>query len=72
LAALKMEIHLARESGGITEYDAEMGEKLAYVLCGGRVSGGQMVSEQQLLELEREAFLSLCGQPRRRSGCRSY
>jgi len=64
LAALKMEIHLARESGGITEYDAEMGEKLAYVLCGGRVSGGQMVSEQQLLELEREAFLSLCGQPK--------
>jgi len=34
---------------------------LAYVLCGGRLTGAQKVSEQYLLDLEREAFLSLCG-----------
>ena len=34
------------------------------VLCGGRLSGEQLVSEQYLLDLEREAFLSLCGDPR--------
>jgi 3-hydroxyacyl-CoA dehydrogenase len=60
-ATLKMEIHLAREGGTITDYDAVIGEKLAHVLSGGRVAGGQTVSEQQLLDLEREAFLSLCG-----------
>ena len=38
-----------------------IGEKLAYVLSGGRLTGEQMVSEQYLLDLEREAFLSLCG-----------
>jgi 3-hydroxyacyl-CoA dehydrogenase len=38
-----------------------IGEKLAYVLCGGRLTGAQKVSEQYLLDLEREAFLSLCG-----------
>jgi 3-hydroxyacyl-CoA dehydrogenase len=39
-----------------------VGEKLAYVLSGGRGVGPRTVSEQQLLDLEREAFLSLCGQ----------
>jgi len=61
-ATLKMAIHLARESGAISEYDAVIGEKLAHVLNGGRVAGGQTVSEQHLLDLEREAFLSLCGE----------
>ncbi len=60
-ALLKMGIFLARESGFITEYDAVIGEKLAYVLSGGRLTGEQKVSEQYLLDLEREAFLSLCG-----------
>src|ERR1019366_4195364 len=41
-----------------------VGEKLAYVLSGGRLSGTQYVSEQYLLDLEREAFLSLCGNPK--------
>jgi 3-hydroxyacyl-CoA dehydrogenase len=63
-ATLKMEIHLAREGGAISEYDAVIGEKLAHVLSGGRLAGGQTVSEQHLLDLEREAFLSLCGQPK--------
>jgi 3-hydroxyacyl-CoA dehydrogenase len=45
----------------ISEYDAVIGEKLAHVISGGRLSGEQTVSEQYLLDLEREAFLSLCG-----------
>ncbi len=63
-ATLKMAIHLAREGGYISEYDAAIGGKLAHVLCGGRVAAGQTVSEQYLLDLEREAFLSLLGQPK--------
>ena len=47
-----------------TGYDAVVAEKLAYVLGGGRVAGRRTVSEQDLLDLEREAFLSLCGDPR--------
>jgi 3-hydroxyacyl-CoA dehydrogenase len=35
---------------------------VAYVMCGGRITGGSLVSEQYLLDLEREAFLSLCGE----------
>jgi 3-hydroxyacyl-CoA dehydrogenase len=61
-ALLKMGIWMARQGEYITDYDAVVGEKLAYVLSGGRLSGQQMVSEQYLLDLEREAFLSLCGQ----------
>ena len=60
-ALLKMGVTLAREGGYITEYDTVVGEKLAYVLSGGKLSGTQAVSEQYLLDLEREAFLSLCG-----------
>jgi 3-hydroxyacyl-CoA dehydrogenase len=64
LALLKMGVYMAREGGYISEYDAQIGEKLAYVLSGGRLTGEQKVSEQYLLDLEREAFLSLCGQPK--------
>lgn len=60
---LKMAIYLAREAEFISEYDTVVGEKLAHVLSGGRLTGNQRVSEQYLLDLEREAFLSLCGQP---------
>jgi len=59
-ALLKMGIYLAREGAYITEYDTVVGEKLAHVLSGGRGQKRQ-VSEQHLLDLEREAFLSLCG-----------
>jgi 3-hydroxyacyl-CoA dehydrogenase len=65
-ALLKMGLYLAREGGYISEYDAVVGEKLAHVLSGGRLAGPQTVSEQDLLDLEREAFLSLCGQPKTR------
>jgi 3-hydroxyacyl-CoA dehydrogenase len=45
-----------------TEHDALVAKKLAYVMCGGDLSEPQLVSEQYLLDLEREAFLSLCGE----------
>jgi 3-hydroxyacyl-CoA dehydrogenase len=60
-ALLKMALYLAREAQFISEHDAVVGEKLAYILSGGRLTGEQRVSEQHLLDLEREAFLSLCG-----------
>ena len=63
-ALLKMGVYLAREGGFISEHDAVIGEKLAHVLSGGRLTGRQTVSEQYLLDLEREAFLSLCGLPK--------
>jgi 3-hydroxyacyl-CoA dehydrogenase len=46
----------------ITEHDAKIAQKLAYVMCGGDLSEPTLVSEQYLLNLEREAFLSLCGE----------
>ena len=60
-ALVKMGVWMAREGGYISDYDAVIGEKLAYVLSGGRLTGTPQVSEQYLLDLEREAFLSLCG-----------
>jgi 3-hydroxyacyl-CoA dehydrogenase len=62
-ALLKLGLYLARQGDYITEYDSLVGEKLAYVLSGGHSTGEQTVSEQYLLDLEREAFLSLCGRP---------
>ncbi|MDP9171659.1 MAG: enoyl-CoA hydratase/isomerase family protein, partial [Acidobacteriota bacterium] len=60
-ALMKMGVWMAREGGFISEYDAVVGEKLAHILSGGRPTGTPQVSEQFLLDLEREAFLSLCG-----------
>jgi 3-hydroxyacyl-CoA dehydrogenase len=60
-ALMKMGVWMARQGGYISDYDAVIGEKLAHVLSGGRLTGAQQVSEQYLLDLEREAFLSLCG-----------
>ncbi|WP_035589833.1 3-hydroxyacyl-CoA dehydrogenase/enoyl-CoA hydratase family protein [Hippea jasoniae] len=46
----------------ISEYDMKVGEKIAYVMCGGDVAPATMITEEYLLDLEREAFLSLCGE----------
>jgi 3-hydroxyacyl-CoA dehydrogenase len=62
LASLKVGIHLMFKAGFASEYDAFLAGKLAYVLCGGDCNSTQPVTEQYLLDLEREAFLSLCGQ----------
>jgi 3-hydroxyacyl-CoA dehydrogenase len=60
-ALMKMGVWMARQGGYISDYDAVIGEKLAYILSGGKLSGTPQVSEQYLLDLEREMFLSLCG-----------
>ena len=54
--------HSMHAGGYITEHEKLMSEKLAYVMCGGDLSEPTLVSEQYLLDLEREAFLSLCGE----------
>ena len=51
-----------KAGGYISEHDAKISRKLAYVLCGGDLSAPTLVSEEYLLDLEREAFLSLCGE----------
>ncbi len=61
-AFLMMLLYNMQKSGYISEHDKLVGEKLANVIAGGNVPFGTIVSEQQLLDLEREAFLSLCGQ----------
>jgi 3-hydroxyacyl-CoA dehydrogenase len=62
LAAAKLAIHMMMRGGYASEYDAQVGRKLANILAGGPLSSAQTVSEQYLLDLEREAFVSLCGE----------
>ncbi len=63
-ATLDLGIHLAWRAGRISDHDAVIGRKLAWILTGGNVPHATTLSEDQLLDLEREAFLSLCGEPR--------
>jgi 3-hydroxyacyl-CoA dehydrogenase len=62
LATLKMGAYLMREAGYASEHDLKVANYAAHILCGGQVAPGTRVSEQYLLDLEREAFLSLCGE----------
>jgi 3-hydroxyacyl-CoA dehydrogenase len=62
LGALYAGINGMQRGNYATEHDALVAKKLAYVMCGGDLSEAQQVSEQYLLDLEREAFLSLCGE----------
>jgi 3-hydroxyacyl-CoA dehydrogenase len=62
LALLKLGIHLMRQGEFISDHDQKVGIKIAEVLCGGNVTPGTPVSEQYLLDLEREGFKSLCGE----------
>lgn len=62
LATLKMYVNLMREGEYISDHDVKVTNWAAYALCGGNVKPGTLVSEQYLLDLEREAFLSLCGE----------
>jgi 3-hydroxyacyl-CoA dehydrogenase len=61
LATLKLGVHLMKRAGYISDHDALIGEKLARILTGGDLNHATRVSEQYLLDLEREAFLSLIG-----------
>jgi len=62
LANLKLGIHLMRQAEYISDHDAKVATHLARILCGGSVTPGTLVTERELLDLEREAFLSLCGE----------
>jgi 3-hydroxyacyl-CoA dehydrogenase len=62
LAALKLGVHMMRQGEFISDHEVKIGNKVAEVLCGGHVSPGTPVSEQYILDLEREAFKSLCGE----------
>ena len=62
LATLKMGVHMMRQGDYITDYEVKLGAKIAEVLCGGNVTPGTPVSEQYILDLEREGFKSLCGE----------
>jgi 3-hydroxyacyl-CoA dehydrogenase len=62
LAAAKLAIHMMVRGGYASEHDALVGRKLAHILAGGALSAPQTVSEQYVLDLEREAFVSLCGE----------
>jgi 3-hydroxyacyl-CoA dehydrogenase len=62
LGVLNTGIFLMGEAGYASEHDMKVARWLAYILCGGKVTAGSLVSEQYLLDLEREAFLSLCGE----------
>jgi 3-hydroxyacyl-CoA dehydrogenase len=63
-AMLSLGVHLALRAGRISEHDALIGRKLAWILTGGNVPHATTLTEDQVLELEREAFLSLCGEPK--------
>jgi 3-hydroxyacyl-CoA dehydrogenase len=62
LAMLKLGVHLMAQGEYITEYEVKIGTRVAEVLCGGNVTPGTPLSEQYFLDLEREAFKSLCGE----------
>lgn len=62
LATLKLGIHMMREAEFISDHDVKIARQVANVLCGGAVTAGTLVSEQYLLDMEREGFLSLCGE----------
>jgi 3-hydroxyacyl-CoA dehydrogenase len=62
LAAAKLAIHMMVRGEFATEYDGVVGRKLASILAGGTITAAQSVPEQYVLDLEREAFVSLCGE----------
>ena len=64
LATLKLGVYLMREGEFISDHDVKVANQVAHVLAGGDVTSGSPISEDYLLDLEREAFLSLCGEPK--------
>src|SRR4030043_430489 len=66
LGALRVAIHMMKEGKYITEYEAHMARKLANAMTGGDLSRPTWVDEQYILDLEREAFISLCGEEKTR------
>jgi 3-hydroxyacyl-CoA dehydrogenase len=62
LATLELGVHMMRQGEFISDHDVKVANRVAHVLCGGKITPGTPVSEQYLLDLEREGFLSLCGE----------
>jgi 3-hydroxyacyl-CoA dehydrogenase len=62
LTALRLGIHMLRQGEYASDHDVTVATHLAEILCGGNITPGSPVSEQYLLDLEREHFLSLCGE----------
>jgi 3-hydroxyacyl-CoA dehydrogenase len=63
-ALLQMGLFYMREGGYISQHDEHVAKKVAYVMSGGNLPDGTEVTEQYILDLEREAFMSLCGEPK--------
>ncbi len=61
-AAMKLALHMMKQGGFVSDHDVLIGHKLAKVMSGGDLNHRSFVSERYLLDLEREAFLSLCGE----------
>jgi 3-hydroxyacyl-CoA dehydrogenase len=72
LAALRVGIFMMGEGKYITDYERTIAGKLAYVIAGGELSSPTWVDEQYFLDLEREAFLSLCGEEKTRERIWSF
>ena len=64
IATLSMMVDTLVAGGYASEHDAKIARKLAVVLCGGAGGAAREVTEDEILDLEREAFLSLCGEPK--------
>jgi 3-hydroxyacyl-CoA dehydrogenase len=63
-ALLQMGLFYMREGGYISQYDEHVAKKVAHIMTGGNLPDGTEVTEQHILDLEREAFVSLCGEPK--------
>ncbi|MBV9217695.1 MAG: 3-hydroxyacyl-CoA dehydrogenase/enoyl-CoA hydratase family protein [Acidobacteria bacterium] len=61
-SAMKLALHMMKRGGFISDHDELIGKKLAHVMAGGTINHKTQVSERYLLDLEREAFVSLCGE----------
>jgi 3-hydroxyacyl-CoA dehydrogenase len=55
-------VRLMREGEFISDHDVKVANHVAHILCGGKITPGTLISEQYVLDLERQAFLSLCGE----------
>ena len=62
LAMFNAGVETMKQGKYISEYDQKLAQKLAYIMCGGDLTQECLVEEQYLLDLEREAFVSLCGE----------
>ncbi|MEQ1644634.1 MAG: enoyl-CoA hydratase-related protein, partial [Pyrinomonadaceae bacterium] len=61
-SAMKLALHMMKQGGFVSDHDVLIGTKLAHVMAGGTINHQTKVSERYLLDLEREAFVSLCGE----------